>query len=428
MVQVRFVFWIIALGIGLVDCQAIVAEKAQPLPQQDSSAKLDENIRKLRTGDLVIRVIDSQGQPVAGGQVQLTQIAHDFEFGTALSDHLFQDKVNLPEQAQYFKLASQLFNAGVHENALKWHITEPQPDQVNYDLSDRILRWTERHYQKTRGHTLFWAVEEWNPPWLKDLSSDQLRLAVRNRAADVCTRYRGRIDEYDVNNEMLHGRFFRQRLGEWIVEEMFRWCHQADPTATLYVNDYDIVNGKELDQYVNQIRSLLNQGVPVGGIGVQGHIYGDVTPAQIKQSLDTLAQFDLPIKITEFDVVGDTEQEQARILTEVYQTAFAHPAVEGIYLWGFWEGAHWRPQAAIFRRDFTPKPAAKAYQDLVFNQWWTKTSGRTNSTGTYRTRAFFGKYRVQVVTPAGKTEQTFNFTPEAMTPRVIKIEASPDGS
>lgn len=421
MVKVRFFCWVIVLGISLVNCQAIVAEKSQPSSQPGSPDRLDENIRKLRTGDLVIRVIDSQDQPVAGGRVQLTQTAHEFEFGTALSSHMFQDKVNPSQQAQYLKLARQLFNAGVHENALKWPATEPQPDRVNYDLSDRILRWTERHYQKTRGHTLFWAVEERQPSWLIDLNSAQLRRAAQNRATDVCTRYRGRIDEYDVNNEMLHGSFFRQRLGEGIVKEMFRWCHQADPTATLYLNDYDILNGKELDRYVALIRSLLNQGVPIGGIGVQGHLYGDVPPAQIKQSLDTLAQFNLPIKITEFDGVGETEEEQARILTAVYQTAFAHPAVEGIYLWGFWEGAHWRPQAAIFRRDFTPKPAAKAYQDLVFNQWWTKTSGRTNSTGNYRTRAFFGKYRVQIITPAGKAEQTFNFTPEATTPSVIKI-------
>ena len=43
----------------------------------------------------------------------------------------------------------------------------------------------------------------------------------------------------------------------------------------LYLNDYDILTGKRLDDYVTHIRRFLDQGIPFAGIGVQGHLHGD---------------------------------------------------------------------------------------------------------------------------------------------------------
>jgi GH35 family endo-1,4-beta-xylanase len=219
---------------------------------------------------------------------------------------------------------------------------------------------------------------------------------------------------------MLHGDFFRRRLGKDIVKTMFQRCHAADPDAVLYVNDYDILNGKRLDDYVQQIRSLLAQGVPVGGIGIQAHILREtITPAQIQHSLDTLAQFNLPIKITEFSTLADTEQEQAKNLLNLYQIAFAHPKVKGILMWGFWEKAHWIPQAAIFDRNFKPKLAAKVYQELVFRQWWTRSSGSTDRNGQFLTRAFFGQYRVTVRGRNWSKTRSFSFQSQMNQPKVF---------
>lgn len=393
----------------------------------NTSTHLNANIRNLRTGDLIIKVVDQSQQPVVGAAVKLEQTSHHFEFGTALGTEMFSDTVNKLDQAQYLELAKELFNASVHENALKWDNTEPAKGQVSYANTDRILNWSKSNRLKIRGHTLFWEVEKYNQAWLKALSKEELRRAVQNRAIEICTRYRGRITEYDVLNEMLHGDFFQKKLGEGIVKDMFRWCHIADPSARLYVNDYNILNGQELDRYVNQIRSLLKRGVPVGGIGVQGHIRENISAARVQHSLDTLAKFGLPIKITEFDVVADTEESQALILTDVYRVAFAHPAVKGILMWGFWEGAHWEPKAALFRKNWEPKPAAKVYRDLVYNQWWTKINAFTDKPGEVRTRAFFGGYRVTVGAGNWVSEQTFTFSPGEKTPRVITIVATPTG-
>ena len=41
-------------------------------------------------------------------------------------------------------------------------------------------------------------------------------------------------------------------------------------------------------------------------------------------------------------------------------------------MWGFWEGANWIPASSLYKRDWTPTPAAEAYQKLIY-----KHGGRT---------------------------------------------------
>jgi hypothetical protein len=71
-------------------------------------------------------------------------------------------------------------------------------------------------------------------------------------------------------------------------------------------------------------------------------------------------------------------------------------------MWGFWEGAHWKPQTAMWKKDWTPTPQALAYRDLVFNKWWTKISGKADGNGIFKTRAFYGDY---IITSNGKTQK-----------------------
>jgi len=249
-------------------------------------------------------------------------------------------------------------------------------------------------------------------PWLKALDDDALRATLKARAVDVARRYRGQFAEYDLNNEMLHGNYYEQRLGTNITRDMAAWMRQEDPQAVLYLNDYDILTGRRVNDYAAQIRNFLAQGVPIGGIGVQGHLHGDsFDPAALQSALDRLAEFKLPIRVTEFNFPGqrskyygkrgvrlsdEEEQAKAKALADYYRICFAHPAVEGIMMWGFWEGANWIPVSSLYRRDWSPTPAATAYRDLVFKEWWTNWRGRADAQGRCEVRAFFGKHRLTV--------------------------------
>ena len=77
----------------------------------------------------------------------------------------------------------------------------------------------------------------------------------------------------------------------------------------LYLNDYDILTGVRLDDYCKQIRTLLGQGVPIGGIGVQGHLHGETfDPKALSNALEKLSEFNLPIRVTEFNMPGQRSQ------------------------------------------------------------------------------------------------------------------------
>jgi hypothetical protein len=50
--------------------------------------------------------------------------------------------------------------------------------------------------------------------------------------------------------------------------------------------------------------------------------------------------------------------------------------------------------SSLYHRDWSPTPAADAYRDLVFKQWWTTWHGQADAQGKCEVRAFYGRYRV----------------------------------
>jgi len=359
-----------------------------PDAQASTKAWTDTPIRAHRMGTLIIRA-------APGAAVTVTQLRHEFAFGTAIACRMFRDDADPEARRQYQEILAANFNAAVHENALKWYHTERAgPGNPLYDDADRMLAWCERRGIRMRGHCVYWGIEKYVQPWLQGLDDAALRTHLARRGQEVTARYRDRITEYDLNNEMIHGDYYAQRLGEGITGEMFAWAKEGDPAARLYVNDYGIISGKDAPRYLEHIRALIDRGVPVGGIGVQGHFGGHVDPMHVARVLQDLAAFHLPIKVTEFDMDTDDEDAKARGLEDLYRVAFANPAVDGILMWGFWEGAHWRPKAALWKRDFTPTKAAAAYRALVFSEWWTRFAGHTDANGECRVPAFFGQHRV----------------------------------
>ncbi len=364
---------------------------------------IEAKIRRHRMGELVVRA-----KP--GAQVYVEQLRHEFWFGAALSSGAFSGRLSAEDQRRYEETFLSNFNAAVTENALKWHDMERRDGKVNYGVVDAVLAWTEEHDIPLRGHCVFWGIPGRVQNWLKQLDDDGLREALKTRATTIARRYRGRFAEFDLNNEMMHANYYADRLGPGITKEMANWFKEADPDARLFVNDYDVLTGKRLEDYIRHIRGLLEQGVPLAGIGVQGHLHGETfEPEALHHALDELARIGLPICVTEFNMPGqrsvfrrrrdlkltaEQEQAKAKALTDYYRICFSHPAVEGILMWGFWEGANWIRQSSLYRRDWTPTPAAEAYRDLVFKQWWTRWEGKADANGRCRVRAFYGKYAV----------------------------------
>ena len=374
----------------------------------------DRSINEIRKGELTIKA-------KRGEQITIEQISHQFWFGCAIANSLGAGSMTESDLKQYKEKFLENFNSAVTENAVKWGNMEREKGKVNYDVVDGILEWTTANQIPLRGHNIFWGVPNFVQPWLKGMDDQELKQTLQNRAETLTARYKGRFVEYDLNNEMIHGNYYEDRLGPEITKWMAEWVHNGDPDARLYLNDYDIATGNKLPEYMAHIRTLLAQGVPIAGIGVQGHLHAETSDRQeLKRSLDSLAIFHLPICITEFNMPGQrskymndrtlkmTAEEEAQNATELvdyYRICFAHPAVKGIIMWGFWESANWIPVSSMYRMDWTATPTADAYRNLIFNEWWTKETGKADRKGNYSTSAFYGKYKIT----AGDVTQIVDF-------------------
>jgi uncharacterized repeat protein (TIGR02059 family) len=144
---------------------------------------------------------------------------------------------------------------------------------------------------------------------------------------------------------------------------------------------------------------MLDHGAPVTGIGAQCHI-GPVTDiVNFKKRFDQLAQFGLPIKITEFDMGAKSvsDQQYAVEISKMLRLAFSHPAIEGFIFWGITEPT-WVPEsiASLIREDKTPRIAADSVYHLIHEVWTTKIRDITGMDGFYTFNGYYGDYEILV--------------------------------
>ncbi len=378
----------------------------------------DENIEKYRMGTLVVKA-----KP--GAEVKVEQTRHSFLFGTSLNDQMWATKADFDDprvwendfdwlneknrypfieanRQRYYQLIRDNFNIGVFQNAAKWFNIEPEEGDIYWTSAERTTKWALENGLAMRGHCVIWSCERFVPQWQKDMSDAELRRVIERRCREVANFFAGRVDEWDLNNEMLHCRWYRDRLGDEIVGDMFRWFKQANPEAVLTLNDFRVLNNRyrsALDEYIAQAREFRNKGYALGGINCQSHSWAGVTNIGfVKYALDKLARTGLPLKISEYiidDQAGNADYAAA-MLEKHFRVFFGQPAVEAILFWGIWEGTHFSPSDALWKKDFTPTPAAKAYRRLVFEKWWTHWDGVADEDGECRVPVFYGKYKVTV--------------------------------
>jgi len=182
----------------------------------------------------------------------------------------------------------------------------------------------------------------------------------------------------------------------------FKLARATDPLPKLFINDFAILSGGGGDtphraHYEKTIRFLVQQKAPFDAVGMQGHFGGSLTaPDDMLAILDRFAKLGKPIWITEYDVDIPDEELAASFTRDFYTTMFSHPSVGGIVMWGFWDTAHWKHNAPIYRADWSEKPAGAALRQLLLHDWRTEAGGKTDAQGKYATRAFLGDYDVEV--------------------------------
>jgi len=360
----------------------------------------DARIDSLRKKDFSIKAT-----PNADVKVEL--VRHDYPFGTALALYDSKDSV----EKWYRKTANKYFWYGVPENQFKWPEYEPKKGKLKKREFKEYLDYVKDNGWGFRAHTLVWGHQGYgfDKHFSNQGSCKEIGQKIKARIDRDLKEYKGQIVEYDVWNEVFHEAFIFDKCGWGLLDSAHIWAHKADPTAKLFINEYNVISAGETDRLYEIVKGMLARKVPVHGIGVQCHFNArPVVPGLVKERLDKLASLGLPIKVTELDFgtwengMDFSEEEQAKRYELFIRSAFSHPAVEGILLWGFWDGRHWIKNGGIIAMDGREKPAAKTIYKLWHETWTTKGTFKADANGDFKFRGFPGKYKVTI---NGKTSE-----------------------
>jgi len=163
---------------------------------------------------------------------------------------------------------------------------------------------------------------------------------------------------------------------------MFNRAREIDPNAKYFVNN-NITTLKEADELCGPGKLAQIPGSSCGRRRSARTTLVTRGPQSSQGILDKLSVLNLPIWITEYDSVTPDEYRRADNLENLYRTAFSHPSVEGIVMWGFWERVHWRGRdASIVNDNWTLNEAGRRFESLM-NEWTTRAYGSTDGSGSF---------------------------------------------
>ena len=305
------------------------------------------------------------------------------------------------ETASYAAIAGGQFSTVTPGNGMKWQIVEPTQGTYDWSQADELVNFAHKNDQLVRGHTLIWHNQL--PTWLTDgvangsITKAQLMDLAQQHITTEVTRYRGKIWQWDVCNEFFTdsnpsqldpNNWWIVNAGPEIIPNAFKWAHAADPNALLFYNDYNIggedgSNAKS-DAVYAYLKGLLADGVPIDGVGNQGHLdtqYG-WNPNLLRQDLERYASLGLKIAVTEADVRTFVNNATDQVPTdnlalfahpyeysEMLKAALAVPECISFTVWGFTDSDSWVPgfftgegYAGIYDVNQKPKAAYYALQ------------------------------------------------------------------
>lgn len=299
------------------------------------------------------------------------------------------------------------FNAVTSENGMKMGALHPAEDVYRFREADALVEAAAAHGLEVNGHTLVWHSQ--CPDWFfagegGPAGRDLVLKRLRDHVTTIAGHYAGKVRSWDVVNEAIDdGPEFLRRspwltaIGEDFIAEAFRSARAADPKALLLYNDYGIEMPGKRDKALRLLRGLKEAGVPVDGVGIQGHWQLDHVPyREMEDAILAFHALGLKVMITELDLDvitrahegADVANRQAagrdpyaagapddvlRRQAEQYGRLFAlfakhRDKIGRVTFWGLHDGHSWlnfypyrrTNHALLWDRALRPKPALEA--------------------------------------------------------------------
>ncbi|MBQ8050922.1 MAG: endo-1,4-beta-xylanase [Bacteroidaceae bacterium] len=244
-----------------------------------------------------------------------------FTIGVAVNKRNISD----PEQQA---LVCREFNSITAENAMKPGELHPKEEVWNWGLADSIANFCRQNGIRLRGHCLCWHSQF--ADWMftdkagKPVSKEVFYKRLQEHIHTVVNRYKDIVYCWDVVNEAMADQAmgwggrpanpYRESqlwklCGDEFIAKAFQFAREADPNALLFYNDYNAADPGKRDRIYNMVKKMKDAGVPIDGIGMQGHynIYGP-SEENIEAAITKYQELVKHIHFTELDLRTNTEQ------------------------------------------------------------------------------------------------------------------------
>jgi endo-1,4-beta-xylanase len=291
-------------------------------------------------GSAVYLATNGYGQATDHSTITLKDaFKDDFRIGASLNKAQFEG-----QDARGDSIIVAQFNTITPESALKWGPLHPKPDQYDFSAADAYVAFGEKYKMWIVGHCLVWHAQ--TPSWVfeespgKPVSREVLLERMHEHIRTVVGRYKGRIAGWDVVNEALNddGTFRQSRwmqiIGEDYVAKAFQFAHEADPSAELYYNDFDLEIPTKRQGAIALIRKLQAQGIPVKAVGMQDHVRLDWPGiAEEAETIEAFAKLGVKVNITELDVdvlPAVNKELMADVSKSIASTPALNPYADGL--------------------------------------------------------------------------------------------------
>ena len=216
------------------------------------------------------------------------------------------------------------FNSVTAENAFKPGEVHPAEGVWRWEGADSIASFCREHGLMLRGHNLLWHTKQ-GANWMlydkkgKLVKKEVFYARLREHIFTIMTRYKDLCYCWDVVNEAIADQQrpgeppYRQSeyyklCGDEFIAKAFEFAHEANPDALLFYNDYNECDPGKRDRIYNMVKKMKEAGVPIDGIGMQGHynIYGP-SMDDVAAAIEKYASIVDHIHITELDIRANQE-------------------------------------------------------------------------------------------------------------------------
>ncbi len=388
----------------------------------DILAAAEDRIQSHRTATARLR-FTAGGQPLAGLEADVRLVRHESKLG---ANAFLVNSLEEPALQQGY---DECFAALLNYATLPfyWGGYEQQPGVTREQALEKMADWCAQRNIAAKGHPLAW--HEVYPQWADALDDAEMLRRLEARVRHLVSRFKGRVDIWDVINEATVSHTFANAIGRWIardgaaacVAQALAWAHEANPDAALLYNDFNV----SLD-FEALCADLIARRAPVDVIGVQSHMHKGAWPVEKTwQVCETYARFGLPLHFTEVTLLSGRlkaqddndwhrvrddwpstaagEADQLARGSAFYTALFSHPAVEAVTWWDFadlhsWQGA----PSGLLRKDLSPKPLYDWLMDAFHRRWTTQARLAADDNGAAALRGFFGEYEVRGRTASGQ--------------------------